>query len=185
MIVQENIRNISKFFKEKLEQVGEQFKEEYNIQIPKIDFSAIEESCRKAVAKKEEITKEVVEGIVENWNFLKPWKWLKSSRTKKVVVGVKEVIDGEVFFKTLKNNLIESFIDVIEELRDQFYRAFEFYKKSIRKLLEEKRSYLENLKKELKSNERIDYEILMLEKNIALIEKEVKIIEGFMKGLSK
>jgi hypothetical protein len=42
---------------------------------------------------------------------------------------------------------------------------------------------LENLKKELKSNERIDYEILMLEKNIALIEKEVKIIEGFIKEL--
>jgi hypothetical protein len=183
MIVQENIRNISKFFKEKLEQVGEQFREEYNIQIPKIDFSAIEESCRKAVAKKEEITKEVVESISENWNFLKPWKWLKSSRIKKVVVGVREFVDEEAFFKTLKNNLIESFVDVIEELRDQFYRAFEFYKKNIRKLLEEKRTYLENLKKELKSNERIDYEILMLEKNIALIEKEVKIIEGFIKGL--
>jgi hypothetical protein len=67
--------------------------------------------------------------------------------------------------------------------RPPFYRAFEFYKKSIGKLLEEKRTYLENLKKELKSNERIDYEILMLEKNIALIEKEVKIIEGFIKGL--
>jgi len=30
--------------------------------------------------------------------------------------------------------------------------------------LEEKRNYLENIKKELKSNEKIDYEILMLEK---------------------
>ncbi|PMP67278.1 MAG: hypothetical protein C0190_03580 [Thermodesulfobacterium geofontis] len=183
VVVQESLKNISKFFREKLEQVGEQFKEEYNIQIPKIDFSAIEETCKRAVAKKEEIIKEVVESIVENWNFLKPWKWLKSSRKKRVVIGVREVLDSEAFFKTLKNNLIETFIEVVEELRDQFYRAFEFYKKSIGKLLNEKRAYLENLKKELKSNEMIDYEILMLQKNIALIEKEVKTIEEFIERL--
>lgn len=181
-IVQENLKNVSKFFQEKLEQVGEQFVEEYHIKIPKIDFSAIEESCKREVAKQEEITKEVVESITENWNFLKPWKWLKSGRTKRVVVGVREVLDSEAFFKTLRNNLIETFVDVIEKLRDQFYRAFEFYKKGIGKLLEEKRLYLENLKKELKSNERIDYEILMLERKIALIEKEVKIIEEILKG---
>lgn len=184
-IVQENLKNISKFFREKLEEVGEQFKEEYNIKIPKIDFSAIEENCKREVAKKEEITKEVVESITENWNFLKPWKWLKSGRTKKVVVGVREVLDSEAFFKALRNNLIESFIEVIEKLRDQFYRAFEFYKRGIGRLLEEKRNYLENLKKELKSNERIDYEILMLEKNIALIEKELKIIDGFLNRLQQ
>ena len=101
-----------------------------------------------------------------------------------MVVGIREFIDEEAFFKTLKNNLIESFVDVIEKLRDQFYRAFDFYKKSIGKLLEEKRTYLENLKNELKTIERIDYEILMLEKKIALIEKEVKIIEEFIKRLS-
>ncbi|MBO8143434.1 MAG: dynamin family protein [Thermodesulfobacterium sp.] len=183
-IVQENLKNISKFFREKLEQIGEQYREEYNIQIPKIDFSAIEERCRKEVIRKEEITKEVVESIIENWNFLKPWKWLKSGRTKRIVVGEREVLNEEAYLKSLKNNLIESFVEVIETLRDQFYKAFEFYKKGIGKLLEEKRNYLENLKKELKSNEKIDYEILMLEKNIALIEKEVKIIEGFLKGLS-
>jgi len=127
-IVQENLKNISKFFREKLEQIGEQYREEYNIQIPKIDLSAIEERCRKEVIRKK-ITKEVVESVTENWNFLKPWKWLKSGRTKRIIVGEREVLNEKAYFKSLKNNLIESFVEVIETLRDQFYKAFEFYKK--------------------------------------------------------
>ncbi len=182
-LVKENLKQISEFFRKKLEQVGEQFKEEYNISIPKIDLAAIEETCRREVIKREPIIEEKVESLLENWNFLKPWKWFKSERTKKIIVGTKEIFDKEAFLKILCNNLLESFIEVVEKLRDEFYRALNFYKAKIGYILEEKRDRLEDLKKELKSNERIDYEILMAEKKIALIEKEIKKIEGFLKIL--
>ncbi|MDN5379784.1 dynamin family protein [Thermodesulfobacterium sp.] len=182
-IVRENLQKITEFFKEKLKQIGEQFKEEYNINLPKIDFKAIEESCKKRVVKREEIVEERIENLFENWNFLKPWKWFKSGRIKRMVVGTKEVLDENMFFKTLKNSLIENFVEIIEKLREEFYSAFDFYKKRITLILEEKRRGLEKLRQELKSNELIDYEILMLEKNINLIEGELKKIDNLKSAL--
>ncbi|QER42270.1 hypothetical protein F1847_05765 [Thermodesulfobacterium sp. TA1] len=182
-IVRENLQKISEFFKNKLNQIGEQFKEEYNVTLPKIDFKAIEENCKNRVVKREEIVEEKVEDLLENWNFLKPWKWFKAGRTKKTVIGTKEVLDQEMFFKTLKNNLIESFIDIIERLREEFYKAFDFYKKRITLILEEKRQGLEKLRQELKSNELIDYEILMHQKDINRIEVELKKIDNLKSDL--
>ncbi len=182
-LVKENLKQISEFFRKRLEQVGEQFKEEYNISVPKIDLSAIEEACRREVIRKEPIIEEKLESLLENWNFLKPWKWFKSERTKKIIVGSREIFDKEAFLKILRNSLLENFIEVVEKLRDEFYKALNFYKAKIGYILEEKRNRLENLKKELKSNERIDYEILMIEKKITLIEKEVKKIKALYKIL--
>lgn len=176
-LVKESLRNISSFFSERLTKIGEKFSEDYNISIPRIDLRSIEESCKKRVIKREEITEEKIESLFESWNFLKPWKWFKSARTKRFIVGFREILDEDAFLKSLKNELIGNFIDVIEVLREEFYKAFDFYKKRISYILEEKRNYLERLKQELKSNEKIDYEILMLEKNITLVERELAKIE--------
>lgn len=177
-LVSKNLSQISIFFEKKLLQIGELLREEYKITIPKIDLESIEENCKQRVIRKEEIVKEQVESLFENWNFLKPWKWLKASRTQKIIVGTKIVVDEISLLKALKNDIIETFIGVIEKLRDEFYKAFEFYKKKIGQILRDKRERLEEMKKELKSNERIDYEILMLQKNIELKEREIRKIEA-------
>jgi len=182
-IVSQNQEKINQFFSNKLEQIGESLSEEYKITIPKIDLKAIEETSREKAIKKETIVKEEVEGIFENWNFLKPWKWLKSSRTHIVVVGNKVIFDEVAFINNLKNAIINDFISTVENLRDEFYRAFNFYKKKIKEILDVKRNWLENLKKEIKTAEKIEHEILTLQKKINLIQREIRKIEILMEEI--
>jgi len=176
-IVSKNQQETNQFFRARLEQIGESLSEEYKITIPKIDLQAIEETSREKAVKKETIVKEEVEGLLENWNFFKPWKWLKSSRTHTVVVGNKVIFDEVAFFNNLKNTLINDFVSTVENLREEFYKAFNYYKKKIKEILDEKRAWLENLKKEIKSAEKIEHEILSLQKRINLIEREIRKIE--------
>ncbi|MGB9763396.1 MAG: dynamin family protein [Minisyncoccia bacterium] len=176
-IVSNNQKNINLFFKTKLEEIGESLTEEYKINIPRIDLQVLEEVSRSKAVKKEEIVKEEVESLLENWNFLKPWKWLKSSRTYKVVVGNKIIFDEMAFFNNLKSSLINDFISTIENLKDEFYKAINYYRNTIKELLNEKRKWLENIKKEIKSFEKIEHEILTLQKRINLIQRELKKIE--------
>lgn len=176
-------KECNEFFRTRLETIGEPLNEEYKISIPKIDLQEIEEISRSKAVKKETIVKEEVEGLFESWNFLKPWKWLKSTRTHKVVVGNKVFFDEVAFINNLKNALINDFIPTIENLREEFYKAFNYYKAKIRELLNEKRAWLENLKKELKSVEKIEHEILILQKRINIIEREIKKIEILMEEI--
>ncbi len=173
-IVYNNQEEINQFFKSRLEQIGESLAEEYKIKIPKIDLKAIEETSRTKAVKKEEIVKEEVESLLENWNFLKPWKWLKSSRTHKVVVGNRVIFDEVAFFNELKSSLIQDFITTMENLREEFYKAFNYYRHVIKRMLSEKRNWLEELKREIKSAEKIEHEILTLQKRINLIERELR-----------
>jgi hypothetical protein len=176
-------KECNQFFKTRLEQIGEPLAEEYRINIPRIDLQAIEETSRSKAIKKENVVKEEVEGLLESWNFLKPWKWLKSSRTHKVVVGNRVVFDEVAFISNLKSTLVNDFISTIENLREEFYRAFNYYRSKIKDMLNEKREWLENLKKELKSVEKIEHEILILQKKINIIEMEMKKIEILMDDL--
>jgi len=182
-IVGNNQKEINQFFKTKLEEIGESLAEEYKINIPKIDLQAIEATSRSKAVKKEEIIKEEVESLLENWNFLKPWKWLKSSRTHKVVVGNKVIFDEVAFFNNLKSSLVNDFVTTVENLREEFYKAFNYYKNKIKEILNEKRNWLESLKQEIKSAEKIEHEILILQKRINLIERELRKIEILQEDL--
>lgn len=173
-IVAENQNRINNFFKEKLKIIGENLAEEYKIRIPKIDLKAIEEVSKSKATKKEVIYKEEVEGLFESWNFLKPWKWLKSARTYKVAVGNRVIFDEQAFFNNLKSTLINDFINTVENLREEFYKALAFYKTKISEIIQEKRVWLDNLKKELKSAEKIEHEILSYQKKITLVEGELR-----------
>lgn len=176
-IVTNNQKEINQFFKTNLEKIGESLAEDYKIIIPKIDLQAIEEISRSKAVKKEEITKEEVESLLENWNFLKPWKWLKASRTHKVVLGNRVIFDEVAFFNNLKNAIINDFVTIVEKLREEFYKAFNYYRNKIKEILSERRNWLESLKQEIKSAEKIEHKILILQKRINLIERELKKIE--------
>lgn len=173
-IVAENQNRINNFFKEKLKIIGENLAEEYKIRIPKIDLRSIEEVSKSKATKKETIYKEEVEGLFESWNFLKPWKWIKSARTYKVAVGNRVIFDEQAFFNNLKSTLINDFINTVENLREEFYKALNFYKTKIGEIIQEKREWLNNLKKELKSSEKIEHEILSYQKKITLAEGELR-----------
>lgn len=176
-IVLNNQKQIALFFKEKLKTIGESLIEEYKINIPKIDLRSLEEISKKQATKRETIYKEETESLFEKWNFLKPWKWLKSSRTHLVAIGNKVVFDEKAYFNNLKTNLINDFIETIENLKSEFYRAFSFYKQKINEIINDRKEWLNKLKKELKTIEKIEHEILYYQKNILIIESEIKKIK--------
>ena len=165
--------------KSKLTTIGEPFKEDKKITLPKVDLKSLENETKKQAFKTEDVYEWRKEPI---WKF---WKWF--DRGYKVKVGEKKVFDKEEHLKSFRNTCNSKFLELtdglqnqLEDLRDKYLNAF---KKSINNKIKERQDDLSNELKKKDCNEKLIVQINNLRKNKELLPQEIQRINAVMEDL--
>jgi hypothetical protein len=172
--------------KAKLTKIGESFKEDKKITLPKIDLKSIESETKKQAFRVEEEYEDRVKSVWDDWNWLK-LKWTKSSRTYRVKTGEKQVYDEEEHLKSFKTTCNEQFYELIKELPQQSKNLLDTYLKlfsnSVNKAIKDRQAALQNELKKKESNEELIAQISDLRKKKELLPQEAQRINAVLEDL--
>jgi DNA repair exonuclease SbcCD ATPase subunit len=172
--------------KTKLTEIGESFKEEKKITLPKIDLESIEDKTKKQAFRVVEEYEDRVESIWDNWNWLK-FNWTKSSRTYRVKTGEKQVYDKEEHLKLFKitcnDNFDESINVLLKQSKDFLDAYLNLFSDSFNNVIENRQEALENVRKKKESNEELIAQISDLRKKKELLPQETQRINAVLEDL--
>jgi hypothetical protein len=165
--------------KTKLTKIGESFKEEKKITLPKIDLESIENETKKQAFKTEDVYEWRKEPV---WKF---WKWF--DRDYKVKVGEKKVFDKEEHLNSFKTTCNEQFYELINGLPQQSKNLLDTYLKlfsnSVNKAINDRQAALQNELKKKESNEELIAQISDLRKKKELLPQETQRINAVLEDL--
>lgn len=165
--------------KSKLTKIGESFKEEKKITLPKIDLESIENETKKQAFKTEYVYEWRKEPI---WKF---WKW--GNRDYRVKVGEEKVFDKEEHLKSFKTTCNEKFYELINGLPHQSKNLLDTYLKlfsnSVNKAINDRQVALRNELKKKESNEELIAQISGLRKKKELLPQETQRINAVLEDL--
>jgi len=177
---------LTKELKTKLTEIGESFKEEKKITIPKIDLESIENETKKQAFRVVKVYENRVESIWDNWNWLK-FNWTKRSRTHRVITGEKKVYDKEEHLKSFKTTCNKEFYELINGLQKQFKDHLDDYCKlssnSFDKAINDRQAALQNELKKKESNKELIAQISGLRKKKELLPEEIQRINAVLEDL--
>lgn len=138
-----------------LEETGKEFKEEYQISIPKVDLKALEQKAKESAYKEENQYETYYK---RHWYTL----WLvKRKHTR--CTGTIKVFDDEKFLEKYKNDFKNEFNDIVNGLKDKskavFYIYLDLFSKQMDSVIGDRQKALEKEKEKKLSNEEIIIEI--------------------------
>ncbi|HRT84671.1 MAG TPA: dynamin family protein [Bacteroidales bacterium] len=185
-IIDQLTTSLTNELKAKLTKIGESFKEDKKITLPKIDLKSIESETKKQAFRVEEDYEYRVESIWDNWNWLR-FKWTKSSRTYRVKTGEKQVYDKEEHLKSFKTTCNEKFYELINGLPQQSKNLLDTYlglfSKSVNKAINDRQDALQSVLKKKESNEELIAQISDLRKKKGLLPQETLRINALLEDL--
>jgi len=185
-IIDQFSTSLTNELKAKLTKIGESFKEDKKITLPKIDLKSIESETKKQAFRVEEEYEDRVESVWDDWNWLK-LKWTKSSRTYRVKTGEKQVYDKEEHLKSFKTTCNEQFYELINGLPQQSKNLLDTYLKlfsnSVNKAINDRQAALQNELKKKESNEELIAQISDLRKKKELLPQETQRINAVLEDL--
>lgn len=169
--------------KSKLSKIGESFKEEKRITLPKIDLESIENETKKQAFK----TKDVYEDrSVDFWDVI-GLGIPRLFRDNKVKVGEEKVFDKEEHLKLFKTTCYNKFYELINGLPQQTKNLLDTYLKlfsnSVNKAINDRQAALQNELKRKESNEELIAKISDLRKKKELLPQETQRINAVLEDL--
>lgn len=173
--------------KAKLTKIGESFKEDKKITLPKIDLKSIESETKKQAFRTEEVYKNVTKtGYERKWYTL----WIvehKYTYTVREKTGEKKVYDQEEHLKSFKTTCNEKFYELINGLPQQSKNLLDTYLKlfsnSVNKAINDRQVALRNGLKKKESNEELIAQISDLRKKKELLPQETQRINAILEDL--
>lgn len=185
-IIDQFSTSLTNELKAKLTKIGESFKEDKKITLPKIDLKSIESETKKQAFRVEEEYEDRVKSVWDDWNWLK-LKWTKSSRTYSVKTGEKQVYDKEEHLKSFKTACNEQFYELINRLPQQSKNLLDTYLKlfsnSVNKAINDRQAALQNELEKKESNEELITKISDLRKKKELLPQETQRINAVLEDL--
>lgn len=186
-IIDQFSTSLTNELKAKLTKIGESFKEDKKITLPKIDLKSIESETLKQAFRVEEEYEYRVESVWAAWNWLHINKWPKSKRTYKVKTGEKQVYDKEKHLISYKTTCKEKFYEVINGLQHQSKNLLDTYLKlfsnSVNKAINDRQVALRNELKKKESNEELITQISDLQKKKKDLPQEMQRIKAVLEDL--
>lgn len=157
--VQEKVNDFSRELTQNLDAVlkdtGNEFKEEHQITIPKVDLKALEEKARESAYKEEGIYEERKHSI---WKF---WKWF--DRSYQVKTGTKTVFNDAQYLNSYKTECNEEFYKIVNDLPNKSKDVLDLYlnlfSQEMDSVINDRQKALEEEKQKKQSNEEIISEI--------------------------
>jgi GTPase SAR1 family protein len=177
-IIGKSLSTISGFFQERLKVLGESLHKEYKLTIPKIDFAILEESTKKKLKEKEE-----KDALGRAWSFLLPWRWLKLKEIFKFKKESASTLEKKLM-QELKGTAITQISNVLDKIRDEIFKALDYYKGQVKQMLKEKEAQIERLRLEIRTAEALELEILQTEKKLTMIQREKERLNRFLENLN-
>jgi hypothetical protein len=84
----------------------------------------------------------------------------------------------------LKGTAITQISNVLDKIRDEIFKALEYYKGQVKQMLKEKEAQIERLRLEIKTAEALELEILQTEKKLTMIQREKERLNRFLENLN-
>jgi Tfp pilus assembly protein PilN len=173
--------------KAKLTKIGESFKEDKKITLPKIDLKSIESETKKQAFRTEGVYENVTKTRYERkWYTL----WLikhEYTYTVKEKTGEKKVYDQEEHLKSFKTTCKEQFYELINGLPQQSKNLLDTYLKlfsnSVKKAINDRQAALQNELKKKESNEELIAQISDFRKKKELLPQETQRINAVLEDL--
>ena len=140
----------------------------------------MEESTKKKLKEKEE-----KDALGRAWSFLLPWRWLKLKELFKFKFKKESASTLEKkLMQELKGTAITQIANVLDKLRDEIFKALEYYKGQVKQMLKDKEAQIERLRLEIKTAEALELEILQTEKKLTMIQREKERLNRFLENLN-
>ncbi len=185
-IIDQFSTSLTNELKAKLTKIGESFKEDKKITLPKIDLKSIESETKKQAFRVEEEYEDRVESVWNKFNWLK-LKWTKRSRTSRVKTGEKLVYDKGKHLISYKTTCKEEFYEVVNGLQQQSKNLLDTYLKlfsnSVNKKINDRQVALRNELKKKESNEELITQISDLQKKKKDLPQEMQRIKAVLEDL--
>jgi vacuolar-type H+-ATPase subunit I/STV1 len=84
----------------------------------------------------------------------------------------------------LKGTAITQISNVLDKIRDEIFKALNYYKDQVKQILKEKESQIERLRLEIRTAEALELEILQTEKKLTMIQREKERLNRFLENLN-
>lgn len=182
-IIDQFSTSLTNELKAKLTKIGESFKEDKKITLPKIDLESIENETKKQAFKTENVYED---RPVDFWDVI-GFGIPRLFRDNRVKVGEKKVFDKEEHLKSFKTTCNEQFYELINGLPQQSKNLLDTYLKlfsnSVNKAISDRQAALQNELKKKESNEELIAQISDLRKKKELLPQEAQRINAVLEDL--
>lgn len=171
--------------KDQLQIIGEEFKQDNKITLPRIDLDSIENQTKQQSFRVEDEYETRYKEWYEDGGWL-PWNWGRDN-SYRVKVGEKKVFDKEEHLKSFKTTCNEQFYELINGLPQQSKNLLDTYLKlfsnSVNKAINDRQAALQNELKKKESNEELIAKITDLRKKKELLPQDTQRINEVLEDL--
>ncbi len=178
-------KNITIDLKDQLQIIGEEFKQDNKITLPRIDLDSIENQTKQQSFRVEDEYETRYKEWYEDGGWL-PWNWGRDN-SYRVKVGEKKVFDKEEHLKSFKTTCNEQFYELINGLPQQSKNLLDTYLKlfsnSVNKAINDRQAALQNELKKKESNEELIAKITDLRKKKELLPQDTQRINEVLEDL--
>jgi hypothetical protein len=182
-IIDKFSKELTKELKTKLTEIGEQFKGNKKITLPKIDLESIENETKEQAFKIEPV---YGDRPVDLWDFI-GLGIPRLFRDNKVKTGDKQVYDKEKHLKLFKRTCNDKLDEFINELQEQFRDLLDIYlnnfSESFKNVINDRQKALQNEREKKDSNEKLIAQISNLRKKKELLPQETQRINAVLEDL--
>ncbi len=178
-------KNITIDLKDQLQIIGEEFKQDNKITLPRIDLDSIENQTKQQSFRVEDEYETRYKEWYEDGGWL-PWNWGRDN-SYRVKVGEKKVFDKEEHLKSFKTTCNVQFYELINGLPQQSKNLLDTYLKlfsnSVNKAINDRQAALQNELKKKESNEELIAKITDLRKKKELLPQDTQRINAVLEDL--